>query len=163
MFSCDIAATRPLTGNVTVKLTDIPSGVGAVALFCNENEWKAANVNGTAFVTNVNDKGEASFVLEGYTLATPLKFQFTPMPSMSTSLGDDWWSYALSGSAQYANEENNMICNFLTRGINSSCTITVSKESFTSTGGNWSPFPIYGVDSTRQFNENFRTCYTVSF
>lgn len=160
-ISCDIDSSRPLTKDVTVVLTDIPSSVKAVAIYCNLNEWKCDNVNGNpTYIADVT-AGKAEWKFEGYTLATPLKFQFTPLPSADTKMGDDWWSFALSGSSSYSDQENNMYCNFINLGITNNVKITVSKASFTATGGAWSPFPIYGIDSTRQFNPNFKKCFIV--
>ena len=163
MFSCSIDSPRPATGTVYVVLDNIPASVGAVALYCNLNEWKADNVNGSEMFVRPVVNGKAVFTLKNYIFAEPFKFQFTPMPTSDTKMGDDWWSYAISGSSTYGNQENNIYCNLPSKGFYSTCTITVNKSNYGPTSNPpWDSFPAYGVSASRLFNENFQNCYTVS-
>ncbi|MBR6060788.1 MAG: hypothetical protein IKP67_01825, partial [Spirochaetales bacterium] len=115
LLGCDIDSPRPNMGTVTVILQEIPDDVGAVSIWCNANEWKADNINGSSqYVVEVSG-GTAEFVLKDYVLSVPLQFQFTPMPSADTKMGDDWWSYAISGSSQYSKNKNNITCDFSTK------------------------------------------------
>ncbi len=160
MISCNVESARPYTGEVTVILQDIPEGVGAVSIWCDANEWKADNVNGSSqYIVEVT-AGKAEFVLKDYVLSTPLKFQFTPMPAKDTKLGDDWWSYAISGSSQYGNDENNMFCDFIAQGGYDGCKIIVGKDSY---GASYwdGAYPIYGISSSRWFNEKYTECFTL--
>jgi len=166
MLSCDIDSPRPNTGKVTVVLEDIPDGVGAVSIWCAANEWKADNVNGSSqYIVPVDytlgsDKGTATFELTDYVLSVPLQFQFTPMPSADTKMGDDWWSYAISGSSQYANDKNNIACDFIAKGGYDGCKVTVNKSTYGSSYWD-TAFPVYGISPTRWFNENWKTCFSV--
>lgn len=162
LFSCDIASPRPNTGTVKIVLEDIPAdgSVKAVSIWCTANEWKKDNVNGsTQYIAPVvisSGKASATFTLKDYVLSVPLQFQFTPMPTVDTKLGDDWWSYAISGSDAYANDKNNITCDFAAKGGYDGCTITVNKTTYSE----WkASFPIYGVNSIRWFNNSWKDCF----
>lgn len=144
----------------TVVLEDIPAEAKAVALFCNQNEWKIENVNGSNYIAEVVN-GKAAWTITNYQLSEPFWFQFTPMPSKDTQLGEDWWSYSISGSSTYANNKNNITCDFAKKSIEiGGFTITVNKTTYGS--DYWDrTFPIYGVSSTRWFNESWKSCFTV--
>ena len=168
LVSCDIETSRPLTAKVTINISDLPDQVGAIALYCNLNEWKASEVmaKNETFIADVT-KGKATFVLKDYTLATPLKFQFTPLPSRDTKMGDDWWGYAISGSSSYSNQENNLYIDFLAKKIKDNCVITLSQSLYNNggqEGEGWkknSAFPCYGGSSKRMFNSKFTACFDV--
>ena len=170
MLSCDINSPRPNTGKVKVILEDIPAGVGAVSIWCAANEWKADNVNGsTQYIKDVTDVKDnegnvinrtVEFELTDYVLSTPLQFQFTPMPSADTKMGDDWWSYAISGSSQYGNDKNNMTCDFIAKGGYDGCKVTVNKATYGESYWN-TAFPVYGISPTRWFNESWKGCFNV--
>lgn len=163
LISCDINSSRPLAKTVTIEVRDVfDKNITAVALFCNLNEWKASEVMAKSdiFIADVVG-GTATFTLQNYTYATTLKFQFTPMKKRDDSLGDDWWSFALSGSASYSNYENNLVVNFAQLGKTENVKVVLSKSTFTSTGAAFDPLPIYGIRSCRRFNEGFRKCFVV--
>ena len=155
MLSCDIDSSRPNTADVTVIVEDIPSNVKAMSIWCTANNWKADNVNGSdEYITEVVD-GTATFTLKGYTLSVPLQFQFTPMPALDTAMGDDWWSYAISGSSQYGNDKNNMKCDF-SKGTK----IRLNKSSYGASYWETKDYPVYGISSSRWFNESWTTCFS---
>ena len=159
LFSCDIDCPRPNTGTITIVLEEIPDGVGAVSIWCKANDWKADNVNGNpTYIKDVID-GKAKFELESYALSEPLQFQLTPMPTKDTKMGDDWWSYAISGSSQYSKNKNNITCDFGARGKSGDCTITINKKTYGADFYDKKPFPIYGISPTRWFNETYTNCF----
>ena len=162
LLGCDIVTPRPNTATVTVVLEDIPDTVKAVSIWCAPNEWKADNVNGNPLYVKEVVEGKAKFELEGYVLSEPLQFQLTPMPTKDTKMGDDWWSYAISGSSEYSKNKNNITCDFIAKGKSSGdCTITINKTMYGVDYWKNKPFPIYGVSPTRWFNENYSGCFTV--
>jgi len=158
MLSCDIASPRPNTGTVTIILQGIPDDVAAVSIWCTANEWKADNVNGSSeYITPVNN-GVAEFTIKDYVLSVPLQFQFTPMPAIDTKMGDDWWSYAISGSSQYSNNKNNITCDFSTKGGYDGCKVIINSSTYPDCK---STFPIYGISPTRWFTDKWDKCFTV--
>jgi hypothetical protein len=166
VVSCDIDSPRPNTGAVDIYLCDIPDDVKAVSIWCTVNEWKADNVNGSsqyiaevAYDENIGSN-VAVFKLTDYPLSVPLQFQFTPMPTKDTKRGDDWWSYAISGSGTYDNDKNNMTCDFTSKGGYDGCKIIVSKETYGSSYWDGS-FPVYGISPTRWFNPSWKSCFKV--
>ena len=164
MFSCDVESARPNTGDVFVRLEDIPNDVKAVSIWCTANEWKPDNINGSSQYIDAVKYDEqkgcnyVQFHLTNYVLSTPLQFQFTPMPSADTKMGDDWWSYAISGSSKFANKKNNIYCDFSAKGGYNGCTIIVNKSTYEAWG---TTFPIYGVSPTRWFNEAYSSCFEI--
>ena len=163
MLSCDVDSPRPNTGTIKVVLADIPEGIGveAVSIWCTANEWKADNINGsTQYIADVID-GKATFELNDYVLSVPLQFQFTPMPSRDTKMGDDWWSYAISGSSEYSKNKNNITCDIIAKNGHDGSTITVNKSRYGVDHWN-TAFPIYGVSPTRWFNnDNYSSCFDI--
>ncbi len=159
MLSCDVESPRPYTGTVKIVLGDIPDEVKAVSIWCTANEWKADNINGSSQYIAEVENGKAEFTLTDYVLSVPLQFQFTPMPTKDTKMGDDWWSYAISGSSQYSQNKNNITCDFVVKGGHDGCVITVNKKTYGASF--WkNPFPIYGVSATRWFNGDYKDCFT---
>jgi hypothetical protein len=77
------------------------------------------------------------------------------MPAEDTKMGDDWWSYAISGSSSYGNDKNNMKCNF-----SKGNTIRLNKNSYGASFWENKNYPIYGVSASRWFNENWTTCFS---
>ena len=155
LFSCDIDSPRPNTADVKITVEDIPDGVKAMSIWCTANSWKADKVNGsTEYIVEVKNH-RASFTLKGYTLSVPLQFQFTPMPALDTKLGDDWWSYAISGSSNYNNDKNNMKCDF-SKGTK----IKLNKSTYGANYWDTKDYPIYGIAASRWTNENWTTCFT---
>jgi hypothetical protein len=160
LFGCDIPSSRPYTADVTIIVEDIPAGVKAMSIWCTANSWKADKVNGSdeyiaKVKTDADGMNYAEFTLKGYTLSVPLQFQFTPMPAEDTKMGDDWWSYAISGSSSYGNDKNNMKCNF-----SKGTTIVLNKETYGASYWTNKKYPIYGVSASRWFNENWTTCFS---
>ncbi len=161
LFSCDIDVERPNTGTITVVLEEIPDDIKAVSIWCNANSWKAAEVNGSSiYIVPVKDATASSngrtatFTLRNYVLSETFQFQLTPMPALDTKLGDDWWSYAISGSSAYKNDKNNIVC----KGMKGDTKLTLNSSSYST----WKAdnFPSYGVNSNRWFNEDWTNCYS---
>jgi hypothetical protein len=155
MMSCDISSSRPYTADVTIIVEDIPADVKAMSIWCTANNWKADNVNGSDEYIAKVENGKATFMLKGYTLSIPLQFQFTPMPAEDTKMGDDWWSYAISGSSKYANDKNNMKCNF-----SKGTTIRLNKSTYGASYWEEGDYPVYGKSASRWFNEDWTTCFS---
>ena len=63
LVSCNIETQRSYAGDLTIEVTGLPAGVVEVALFCNLNDWKAEEVNGTGFVRPVSVDGKVVFDL----------------------------------------------------------------------------------------------------
>ena len=160
MLSCDIDEPRPYSGTVYVELQDIPAGIGAVSIWCNENNWKTSEVTeANGWVVPVED-GKALFTLNNYVLSVPLQFQFTPMKTIDTKLGDDWWNCAISGSSQYAKDKNNMYCDFVAKGADAGVKLVVSKSSHGASG--WtSNFPCYPDNPARKHTDNYKNCFNL--
>ena len=159
MLSCDIESYRTLTATVTIVLEDIPGNVKAVSIWCAANEWKADNVNGNPLYISEVENGKAKFVLEDYVQSEPLQFQLTPMPSFDTKMGDDWWSYAISGSSEYSKNKNNITCDFVAKAKTGDQTLVINKLYYGEDFWKNKPFPVYGVSATRWFNEAYTGCF----
>ena len=161
-ISCDINSSRPLTAKITIEVTDVYKDIGAVAIFCNLNEWKASEVmeHNDIYIADVDENRKATFVLNDYTLATTLKFQFTPMKDRNVTLGDDWWSYAISGSSQYSNNKNKITCDFKAKNKGDGCKVIINKSTY---GASYwdTAFPIYGISPARWFNESYDSCFSI--
>ncbi len=155
MLSCDIDTPRPNTGTITIVLEEIPNQIKAVSIWCNANNWKASEVNGSSvYIKPKDDNNKATFILEGYVLSEPLQFQLTPMPAEDTALGDDWWSYAISGNEAYGEDKNNIVCNSLSDGTK----ITINSTYYAGWKGK-DKFPCYGLNSNRWYDNNHKNCY----
>ena len=156
MFSCNIAIERPNTGTVTIILEEIPDDIKAVSIWCNANNWKAAEVNGSSVYIKPVSGGKVKFELIGYVLSETLQFQLTPMPAIDTKLGDDWWSYAISGSSNYGNDKNNIVC----KNMIGNTTLTLNSNVY----GGWKAdnWPCYGVNSNRWYapGKTWGSCYS---
>ena len=154
----------------TVVLNDVTTDAAAVALYCNVNDYKADNVNGSSVYIADVVNGKATWTITSYPAEIPFSFQFVPLPGRNTSMGDDWWSCAISGSSQYNNNRNNITCDFISRNKGDGSTITVNLDyyeydghDYWSYGGeNRTSFPIYGISSTRWFNEDYQSCFTIN-
>lgn len=151
----------------TVVLTDVTSDAAAVALYCNKNDWKADEVNGSSvYIAEVKD-GKATWTITDYPNWMPFSFQFVPLPGKNTRMGDDWFSYAISGSSSYNNNKNNITCDFKAKNKGDGCTITVNLD-YNDYDGYWyygetrSSFPMYGINPTRWFNESYESCFSVN-
>ena len=123
LVSCNIEAERSYTGPLKIVVTGLPTGEDAectaLALFCNLNNWKADKVNGSdIYIADIEDDGTATFSIDSYPYSEKLQCQFTPMASRSTVLNEStWWAKAISGSDKYADDKNNLVYDFLSRGV----------------------------------------------
>ena len=114
LVSCNIETSRSYSGDVTIKVTNLPSDVKALSMWATPNEWKLANIEAEAdkYIVDVVD-GTATFKLGVCVLAAPLWCQFVPMTSKDMAMNDaTWWQTAFSGSSQYSNAENNIVYDF---------------------------------------------------
>lgn len=131
LVSCNIETQRSYAGDLTIEVIGLPDGVAEVALFCNLNDWKAEEVNGTGFVRPVSD-GRVVFDpnntpgLKGYIFSEELQCQFVPSTAEGTVYDSGWWSKAISGSSEYANAKNNLVYNFASRGASDPMTLTLN-------------------------------------
>ena len=123
LVSCNIKAERSYAGALKIVVTGLPTGEDAectaLALFCNLNNWKADKINGSdIYIADIEDDGTATFSIDSYSYSEKLQCQFTPMASRSTVLNDStWWAKAISGSDKYADDKNNLVYDFLSRGV----------------------------------------------
>ena len=123
LVSCNIEVERAYTGPLKIVVTGLPTGEDAectaLALFCNLNNWKADKVNGSdIYIADIEDDGTATFSIDSYPYSEKLQCQFTPMASRSTVLNEStWWAKAISGSDKYEDDKNNLVYDFLSRGV----------------------------------------------
>ena len=130
LVSCNIDTSRSYSGDVTIKVTNLPSDVKAVSFWGTPNEWKLENIEEEKdiYIVDVED-GTATFVLAGYNFSTILWCQFVPMTSKGMALNDStWWQTAFSGSSEYANAENNLVYDF-SKGANNPMTLTLDVDA----------------------------------
>ena len=140
LVSCNIEAPRAFSGNLTVKVINLPSSVKAVSFWGSPNEWKLANIQEEAdkYIVDVVD-GTATFDLGVYIFSSPLWCQFVPMTSKDMAMNDStWWQTAFSGSSTYANAENNIVYDFTKAGNTNSDKETILQMSVKSYGGDLS-------------------------
>lgn len=126
LVSCNIETSRSYSGDVTIKVTGLPSEVRAVSFWGTPNEWKLANIQEEKdiYIVDVED-GTATFNLASYNFSKILWCQFVPMTSKEMTLNDStWWQTAFSGSSEYANAENNLVYDF-SNGANNPMTLTL--------------------------------------
>lgn len=130
LVSCSIEARRPYSGDLTIEVTGLPDKVKAVALFCNINDWKPDDINGSVYIQEVKG-GKVSFTpdkvegLQGYMYSEQLQCQFVPMTDPSTKLDGSWWSKAISGSSEYSNAKNNLVYEFASKGADDPMTLSL--------------------------------------
>ena len=126
LVSCNIETSRSYSGDLTIKVTNLPSDVKAVSFWGNPNEWKAANIEADKdmYIVEVED-GVATFNLGSYNFSEILWCQFQPMTSKDMALNDaTWWQTSFSGSEAYSNAENNLVYDFA-KGANNPMTLTL--------------------------------------
>lgn len=135
LISCNIETSRSYSGDVTIKVTNLPDEVKALSFWGTPNEWKLANIEADKdlYVVDV-EKGTATFTLAGYNFSTILWCQFVPMTGKDMALNDStWWQTAFSGSSDYANAENNLVYDF-SKGANNPMTLTLDVNTAYSGG-----------------------------
>jgi hypothetical protein len=126
LVSCNIETSRSYSGDLTIKVTNLPADVKAVSFWGNPNEWKAANIEADKdmYIVEVED-GVATFNLGSYNFSEILWCQFQPMTSKDMALNDaTWWQTSFSGSDAYSNAENNLVYDFA-KGANNPMTLTL--------------------------------------
>ena len=159
LVSCNIETSRSYSGDVTIKVTNLPSDVKALSMWATPNEWKLANIEADkdTYIVDVED-GTATFVLNGCMFSNPLECQFVPMTGKDMALNDStWWQYAFSGSKEFSNAENNFVYDF-TKGANNSMTLTLDIES------TYSDYNISADIFNKRFNtENYQTSLKASW
>ena len=136
LVSCNIEAPRAFSGNLTVKVINLPSSVKAVSFWGSPNEWKLANIQEEAdkYIVDVVD-GTATFDLGNFVFSDRFWCQFVPMTSKSMTMDDaTWWQYAFSGSSAFDNAENNLVYDFA-RGATNPMTLTLDVSIYGDTSG----------------------------
>ena len=158
LVSCNIEAPRAFSGNLTVKVINLPSSVKAVSFWGSPNEWKLANIQEEAdkYIVDVVE-GTATFDLGNFVFSDRFWCQFVPMTSKEMAMNDStWWQKAFSGSSTYANAENNLVYDF-TKGAADTMTLTLDVKAV---------YSDYDVDAdvfVKRFNtDGFGEAFTMS-